>query len=64
MPQEQSTLSKFKQLGKNRKKSQSSFTNVVKQGTIGFNKFSKRHLNCWVGLSGSDIICLTFRSSG
>ena len=39
MPHEQSTPSKFKELGKNREKSQSSFTCVVKQGTIAFNKF-------------------------
>ena len=45
MSHESSTVSKFKELGKNRKKSQSSFTYVVKQGTIGFNRFYIRPLS-------------------
>ena len=54
----------LRNLAKNCKKSQSSFTYVVKQGTIGFDKFSIRQLGRWVGLSGPDITGLDFRSSG
>ena len=64
MSHEQSILSKFKERDKNRKKSQSYFTYVVRQGTIGFNRFSIRQMSRLVGLSGPDIIGLVFRSSG
>ena len=37
-------MSKFKELGKNRKNSQSSFTYVVKKETIGLDKLSIRQL--------------------
>ena len=63
MSHEQNTLSKFKELGKNREKSQSSFTYVAKQGNTGFNKFFIRQLSRWVVLSGPDNIRLAFRSS-
>ena len=62
MSHEQSTLSKFKKLGKNHNKSQSSFTYVVEQETIGFNKFFIRQLSRYIELSGPDIIGLAFRS--
>ena len=64
MSHEWSKLSKIKECDKNRKKSQSYFTYVVRQGTIGFNRFSIKQLSRLVGLSGPDIIDLVFRSSG
>ena len=57
-------MSKFKELGKNRKNSQSSFTYVVKKETIGLDKLSIRQLRRWIGLLGTDIIGRAFRSSG
>ena len=59
MSHEQSTLSKFKELGKNRKKSQPSFTYVVKQGAISIGQWIR-----WVGIFVPDIIGLILRSSG
>ena len=51
-------------LSKSHKNSQSSFTYVVKKETIGLDKLPIRQLRRWVGLFGTDIIGLAFRSSG
>ena len=60
---EKSTLSNLRNSVKVMKKSQS-FTYVVRQGTIVFNKFTIRQLIRWFGLSEPYIIGLAFRSFG